>query len=133
MKVISLTLTVPLHTNNVLTGYFIMAIGGQEENPPPTGPLSLEDVELVAIDPTLHPVPNCLTQLNPLPHSLYDAAGAIDYSGKLTLVVNIQCFISLLCASSLLRTTFPFPLYATPPNQHNIFKIRGILDYICME
>ena len=42
----------------------------------------LDEVELVSIDPVLHPVPDCLTQLNPLPEPHGGAAGALDYSGK---------------------------------------------------
>ena len=69
-----------LNTNEFIIpslGYFIMVISGYD------GPY-LEDVELLAIDQTLHPVPDCLTQLNPLPNirTLF-GAGAVDYSSKL--------------------------------------------------
>ena len=59
-----------------------MAIGGQKDYPSPNGPKTIDDVELVAIDPILHPVPDCLTELNPLPHPVAWSAGALDYSGK---------------------------------------------------
>ena len=42
----------------------------------------LDDVELVSIDPELHPVPDCLSQLNPLPALTGASAGALDYSRK---------------------------------------------------
>ena len=42
----------------------------------------LDEVELVSIDPVLHPVPECLSQLNPLPALTGASAGALDYLGK---------------------------------------------------
>ena len=41
-----------------------------------------DDVELVPLDPTLYPVPDCLTELSPLPVTNAGAAGGLDYSGK---------------------------------------------------
>ena len=57
-------------------GQFLMVIGGYE------GTSYLDDVELVSINPVLNPVPECLSQLNSLPHALTGAAGAVDYSRK---------------------------------------------------
>ena len=58
-------------------GYFFMVIGGYDYNG-----LYLDDVELAPIDPTLYPVPECLSQLNPTPGPLVAMAGALDYSRK---------------------------------------------------
>ena len=60
-------------------GYFLLVIGGYNND-------YIDDVELVPIDPALHPVPDCLSQLNPLPLSTEGAAGALDYSGKSDLL-----------------------------------------------
>ena len=60
-------------------GYFVMAIGGYYYD---GGSVYLDDVELVSLDPDLHPVPDCLTQLNPLPTPVDLVAGALDYSRK---------------------------------------------------
>ena len=57
-------------------GQFLMVIGGFEDTS------YLDDVELVSINPVLNPVPECLSQLNSLPHALTGAAGAVDYSRK---------------------------------------------------
>ena len=46
---------------------------------------ALDDVELVSLDPISQPVPDCLTELNPLPEETDYAAGALDYSSTLTL------------------------------------------------
>ena len=46
----------------------------------------LDEVELVSIDPVLHPVPECLSQLNPLPALTGASAGAIDYESKSILI-----------------------------------------------
>ena len=54
-----------------------MAIGGFNG-----GDGSLSDVEVVSLDPTLNPLPDCLAQLSPLPASLLNAAGALDYNRK---------------------------------------------------
>ena len=53
----------------------IMVIGGFNGS-------YLDELELVSIDPVLHPVPECLSQLNPLPALTGASAGALDYSGK---------------------------------------------------
>ena len=58
-----------------LEGQFIMVIGGLNGT-------YLDDVELVSIDPLLHPVPDCLSRLNPLPELTGGSAGAIDYLRK---------------------------------------------------
>ena len=42
----------------------------------------LDDVELVPIDQDLYPVPECLSQLNPLPEGVEGMAGALDHSRK---------------------------------------------------
>ena len=54
----------------------------------------LDDVELVSLDPTSSQhVPDCLTQLNPLPVALLNAAGALDlnreYSPVLLMVPRL--------------------------------------------
>ena len=54
-------------------GYFIMAIGGFNG-----GEGDLDNVELVSLDPTSQPVPDCLTQLGPVTTSVRNAAGALD-------------------------------------------------------
>ena len=54
----------------------IMVIGGFSNGS------YLDDVELVSIDPISHPVPDCLSQLNPLPELTGGSAGALDYLGK---------------------------------------------------
>ena len=56
---------------------FIMAIGGENPN-------GLNDVELVSLDPILHPIPDCLTKLNPLPQFTTQAAGSLDYTSMLS-------------------------------------------------
>ena len=45
----------------------------------------LDDVELVSLDPILHPVPDCLTRLNPLPVPTQWASGAVDYTSMLSI------------------------------------------------
>ena len=45
-------------------------------------PSYLDDVELVPIDQDLYPVPECLSQLNPLPVGVTGMAGASDHSRK---------------------------------------------------
>ena len=57
----------------------IMVIGGFNGS-------YLDEVELVSIDPVLHPVPECLSQLNPLPALTGASAGAIDYESKSILI-----------------------------------------------
>ena len=42
----------------------------------------LDEVEIVSTDPVLRPVPDCLSQLNPLPALTGASAGALDYLGK---------------------------------------------------
>ena len=42
----------------------------------------LDNVELVSLDPTSQPVPDCLMRLNPLPATLRNAAGALDINGE---------------------------------------------------
>ena len=42
----------------------------------------LDEVELVSLDPALHPVPGCLSQLNPMPVPTGGGAGGLDYSRK---------------------------------------------------
>ena len=56
-----------------------MVIGGSSYAGPGLG---LDDVELLSLDPILDPVPDCLTQLRPLPSSIRAAAGALDQSSK---------------------------------------------------
>ena len=53
----------------------MMVIGGDDGR-------KLDDVELVSLDPISQPVPECLTELNPLPVTVYEAAGGLDYSGE---------------------------------------------------
>ena len=55
--------------------HFLMVIGGYSYSR-----RSLDDVELLSLDPTAYPVPDCLTQLNPLPVPIRAAGGALDYS-----------------------------------------------------
>ena len=50
-----------------------------------------DDVELVPLDPILYPVPDCLTELNPLPVTNAGAAGGLDYSGKFVFSRYILC------------------------------------------
>ena len=52
-----------------------MVIGGYNGS-------QLDDVELVSLDPISQPVPECLTELNPLPVTVCSAAGGLDYSGE---------------------------------------------------
>ena len=56
----------------------IMAIGGEISDD-----LAIDDVELVSLDPILHPIPDCLSQLNPLPEVTKYAAGSLDYTSML--------------------------------------------------
>ena len=42
----------------------------------------LDDVELVSLDPVLQPLPECLTELNPLALPLSGPGGALDYSSE---------------------------------------------------
>jgi len=51
-------------------GHFLMVIGGD---------FNSYKVELVSLDPTSHPVPDCLTDLNQV-NGISEAAGALDYS-----------------------------------------------------
>ena len=60
-----------------------MVIGGYD------GRNAIDDVELVSLDPTLQPLPDCLTKLNPFPVAIDGVAGALDFSGKLTLPQNV--------------------------------------------
>ena len=47
----------------------------------------LDDVELVSLDPTSSQhVPDCLTQLSPLPVALRNAAGALDLNREYSSV-----------------------------------------------
>lgn len=62
-----------------------MAIGGENAN-------VLNDVELVSLDPILHPIPDCLAQLNPLPEFTKWAAGSLDYTSMLSLFAVINAF-----------------------------------------
>lgn len=55
-----------------------MVIGGSSYSVPG---FELDNVELLALDPNANPVPDCLTQLNPLPVPTRAAGGALDYSG----------------------------------------------------
>ena len=67
--------------NNYPPGYYLMVMGGYGRYL--AGPDHyLDEVELVSIDPVLYPVPDCLSQLNPLPEPHGGAAGALDYSRK---------------------------------------------------
>ena len=75
MKNTILLLPLILGSAVALEGQFIMVIGGLNGS-------YLDDVELVSIDPLLHPVPDCLSQLNPLPALTGASAGALDYLGK---------------------------------------------------
>ena len=43
---------------------------------------TIDDVELVSLDPILQPLPECLTELNPYPILSTGHAGALDYSGE---------------------------------------------------
>ena len=52
-----------------------MSIGGYKG-------YQLDDVELTSLDPELFPVPDCLTNLNPLPYPRYGMFGALDYFRK---------------------------------------------------
>ena len=47
------------------------------------GDFNSYNVELVSLDPISHPVPDCLTELNPIADGITESAGALDYSGKL--------------------------------------------------
>ena len=55
-----------------------MVIGGFNG----TDGIAMDDVELVSLDPTLRPLPECLTELSPLPVQVDGHAGALDYSGE---------------------------------------------------
>ena len=57
------------------SGEFLMVIGGYQNTS------FLDDVELVSLNPTLNPVPECLSNLNSLPFPLAGSAGAV---GKYT-------------------------------------------------
>ena len=61
-------------------GHFLMVIGGYD------GRNAIDDVELVSLDPTSQPLPDCLTKLKPFPVAIDGVAGALDFSGKLTLL-----------------------------------------------
>ena len=54
-----------------------MVIGGFNG----TDGIAMDDVELVSLDPTLRPLPECLIELSPLPVPVDGHAGALDYSG----------------------------------------------------
>ena len=45
---------------------------------------SLADVELLSLDPTTNPVPECQAQPSPLAVPIRAAGGAIDYTSKST-------------------------------------------------
>ena len=62
---------------NKILGNFIMTIGGKSGS----SMQQLADVELTSLDP-LFPVPDCLTELNPLPFTVSGHGGAVDYSRK---------------------------------------------------
>ena len=76
---------------------FIMAIGGENPN-------GLNDVELVSLDPTLHPIPDCLAQLNILPEATKFAAGSLDY--KYVVFAVIKVFFQMLGSINLLLHHF---------------------------
>ena len=61
-----------------LLGYYIMTIGGTGSG----GAGYLDDVELTTLDPDSSPVPECLSNLSPLPIKLANTAGALAYPGK---------------------------------------------------
>ena len=63
-------------------GHFLMVIGGYD------GRNAIDDVELVSLDPTLQPLPDCMTKLNPFPVAIDGVAGALDSSGKIIVTVN---------------------------------------------
>ena len=67
-----------------LSDSLVMVIGGFNGS-------YLDEVELVSIDPVLHPVPECLSQLNPLPALTGASAGAIDYESKSILIYESYC------------------------------------------
>ena len=54
------------------SGEFLIVIGGYQNAS------YLDDVELVSLNPTLNPVPDCLSNLNSLPFPLAGAAGTAD-------------------------------------------------------
>ena len=56
---------------------YLMVIGGFNG----TDGIAMDDVELVSLDPTLRPLPECLIELSPLPVPVDGHAGALDYSG----------------------------------------------------
>ena len=51
--------------------YYLMAIGGEGNSM----------VEVASLNPASDPLPACLEYLNPLPDSLYGAAGGVDNDG----------------------------------------------------
>ena len=64
-----------LTKTTTFVGYFIMSIGGYDGS-------TLSDVELTSLDPDIYPVPDCLTDLNPLPYAVDCPFAALDYSRK---------------------------------------------------
>jgi hypothetical protein len=60
----------------------ILVVGGSES--------SL--VEVVSLDPETNPVPNCLSDLNPFPTTVYRAAGAVLGSGQSNCLFDWDCF-----------------------------------------
>ena len=61
------------------SGHFLMVIGGD---------FNSYKVEVVSLDPTSHPVPDCLTDLNQV-NGISEAAGALDYSGKMVCYAHL--------------------------------------------
>ena len=59
--------------------YYLMAIGGEGNSM----------VEVASLNPASDPLPACLEYLNPLPDSLYGAAGGLDNDGLHTK--NLYC------------------------------------------
>ena len=82
--VIGMIIVETFNHNLSLLGYFIMATGGENAN-------VLNDVELVSLDPILHPIPDCLAQLNPLPEFTFMAAGSLDYTSNVVSLCSYQC------------------------------------------
>ena len=83
-----------------------MIIGGSSYD---VAGLGLDDVELLSLDPILDPVPDCITQLRPLPSSIRAAAGALDKSSKnmfyqlshCSLYTTINCLIHYVLEMTL--------------------------------
>ena len=47
-----------------------------------TDGLTVENVEIVSLDPIYSPVPDCLKELNQFPIYTLGSAGALDYAGN---------------------------------------------------